>query len=201
MANKAQKEELGRLRKQFKRDLAKLREKYENLELAEIAGIDPGNLSSYGSGTKQPGIKVLKQFYTKFADEIPNPLIKLSEMEQNNDQQQDPNKQKKHTGEAKNEYGHDKDETRKTEEPATAPFYGADAEGRTNDLIATLKIENQHHRSMENQLMENGERIIKIPGRMLDSLDKIIATHATNSETHNMIIAAFLKKFGPGEQP
>jgi Ribonuclease G/E len=199
MAIIPQKEELSRLRKQFKRDLAKLREKYENLELAGISGIDPANLSSYGSGAKQPGIKVLKQFYSKFADEIPNPLIKPANMEENKDQPQDPNKEKKSTGNT--HYGHDDDETRKTDEPATVPLYGDDASGRTNELIANLKIENHHHRTMEIKLMENGDKLFKIPGRVLDSIDKIVATQTIQAESHKMMLSALLQKFGLDKEP
>ena len=54
----------------FRHDFAFLRNKFTLNELAEIVGIDASNLSSYGSGTKNPGLKTIEVFYDKMRTEL-----------------------------------------------------------------------------------------------------------------------------------
>lgn len=208
MATKAQKEKLERLRKLFRKDLVKLRTDYENLEIANKAGIDPGNLSSYASGkNKQPGMKILKKFYDAFYGELENPFDKIDNMENNkvnNDQRDDPKGQKKTNGPKENsEYDHDDISSNKTEDPEVIPLYKDDAVGRTNELIATLKTDNAHLRTVNNKLLDNGDKIFALPYKYLDSIDKIVATHDKSNqavlnmtEIHQKIIDSYLRQTG-----
>jgi hypothetical protein len=66
MAKRASPERIER----FRRDLERLKEKYSNDEIAQKLGIHPGNLSSNGSGGKNPGEDFLNRFYEVFGDEI-----------------------------------------------------------------------------------------------------------------------------------
>ena len=81
MPPRVQNEKLRQLREKFGQDLARLRERYENLEISRKMGINPGNLSSYASGGKAPGIKVLMHFYEVFANEIQNPFDEASNID------------------------------------------------------------------------------------------------------------------------
>jgi hypothetical protein len=54
----------------FRYDFATLRNKYTLNELAKIIGIDASNLSSYGSGMKNPGQRTIEMFYAKMRTEI-----------------------------------------------------------------------------------------------------------------------------------
>ncbi|HVU59184.1 MAG TPA: hypothetical protein VHD83_29180 [Puia sp.] len=54
----------------FRKDLERLKEKYSNEEIAQKLGVDPTNLSSNGSGSKNPGEDFLNRFYEVFGEEI-----------------------------------------------------------------------------------------------------------------------------------
>ncbi|HVV05360.1 MAG TPA: hypothetical protein VHC96_14115 [Puia sp.] len=66
----------------FRRDLEHLKEKYRNDEIAKKLGSGAGNLSSYGSGSKNPGEGFLNRFYAVFGEEIKQ-LGYFSERSQN----------------------------------------------------------------------------------------------------------------------
>jgi transcriptional regulator with XRE-family HTH domain len=55
---------------QFHRDFVLLRKKYALNVVAERMGSDPGNLSNYSRGAKNPGEDFLDKFYSNFATEI-----------------------------------------------------------------------------------------------------------------------------------
>ena len=132
MTTKVQKPDFSELRAQFARDLARLRLKYENLELSRKSGIDPANLSSYGSGKKNPGRKVLIQFYEAFASEIPNPF-------------------EDHEPTLSREFD--------VAEPTTA-YRERNALPAANDLIETLKLENTHLRKSVETLLAANEKLV-----------------------------------------
>jgi transcriptional regulator with XRE-family HTH domain len=69
MAKKAKQERI----EQFRKDLATLREKYSNNEIAGKLGINPANLSSYLYGKKNPGEKTINKLYMHFEDELKKP--------------------------------------------------------------------------------------------------------------------------------
>jgi len=60
--------------KKFRRDLERLKEKYNNNDIAKKLDFDSGNLSSYGSededSNKNPGEDFLNKFYAVFGEEI-----------------------------------------------------------------------------------------------------------------------------------
>lgn len=68
------KAELAKFQAQFIHDLNQLRKNYSNHEIARKISIGEANLSSYGSGKKLPGFRVLMQFYEAFSGEIQNPF-------------------------------------------------------------------------------------------------------------------------------
>jgi transcriptional regulator with XRE-family HTH domain len=55
---------------QFHLDVLLLRKKYTQNDIAKRLGTDPGNLSSYSRGHKNPGEDFLDKFYFIFAAEI-----------------------------------------------------------------------------------------------------------------------------------
>jgi len=60
----------GRI-KRFRSDMELLKEKYDNVKMAQLLGIDPGNLSSYYTGkSKNPGEVFLNKFYVVFGEEL-----------------------------------------------------------------------------------------------------------------------------------
>jgi hypothetical protein len=184
MPTKTQKEELTRLRKQFIQDLAKLREQYENLEISHKTGIDPGNLSSYGTGAKNPGIKVLDQFYAAFAGEIQNPLVKVNNMKENKE-----NKDRHTTPNGLNE-------------PESIQMYQDNEFGLTAELIATLKINNAQLRSTTAKMLDSSDKLFQLPYKWLDSFDKMVATHDKSIQMFLAMTEAhkiFLQKFGGKE--
>ena len=66
MAKRAKQEKL----KKFREDLQLVKKIYPNLEIAQKLNVDPANLSSYGTGSKNPGETFLNTFYMNFSDEI-----------------------------------------------------------------------------------------------------------------------------------
>jgi transcriptional regulator with XRE-family HTH domain len=66
MAKKSNKQRI----QQFQRDFVLLRKKYALNVMAERMGTDPGNLSNYSRGAKNPGEDFLDKFYSIFATEI-----------------------------------------------------------------------------------------------------------------------------------
>ena len=73
MAKRAKQEEIDRWRE----DYLRLRQNYSNKEMAEKLGLDEGNLSAYGLGTKtangkpsNPGAEFIKRFYITYAAEL-----------------------------------------------------------------------------------------------------------------------------------
>ncbi len=201
---KITKKEMTRLRKLFKRDMATLEANYKLSEIAEKSGIDLANLSSYKSdkpGTKQPGIKILKKFYAAFDGELENPFNKTHIMEDkkiNEDQQDDPKRQKKADGPDSNSgYNLDDDPPTLTNEPGvTIPLYNEDVSGLKKELLAAYKTDNAHLRTVNNKLLDNGDKILGLPHKYLDSIDKIVATHSSMTETHQKIIDSLLRKMG-----
>lgn len=65
MSKRAKPEKL----KQFREDLELLRKTYSNAYIALRLNVDEANLSSYGSGAKNPGEKFLNTFYMNFSNE------------------------------------------------------------------------------------------------------------------------------------
>ena len=181
MPIKEQKEELRRVRQVFRKDLAKLKAKFENLEIAGKTGIDPGNLSSYASGKgKQPGLTVLGKFYKAYEGELDNPLEKINSMED----------KKENREETKNEYQHaDVPPADKTGEPQVVPMYQPD--------------ETAYLRSTINKLLDSSDKLLGLPYVWADSLNKMVATQDKSNqatlimvETHQKIIDSFLRKNG-----
>ena len=67
MGRKAEKERINR----FRKDVELLKKKYDNMKMAELLGMDPGNLSSYYTGKrKNPGEDFLDKFYTVFGEDL-----------------------------------------------------------------------------------------------------------------------------------
>lgn len=207
MPTKAEKEELARVREQFRRDLTRLREEYENLELAHKTGIDPGNLSAYGSGTKKPGIKVLNQFYSALADETENPFYKttiMEDMNTNKDGEKDPNGQKRSKGQKEPEdYDHDAPPSDHIDRPSVGQDRKDDVLSLYKELYAREKLHNADRQSTINKMFATGDRLFEFPTRSLNSLDKMVETHDKNNQstlimakTHQAIINAFLQQFG-----
>jgi transcriptional regulator with XRE-family HTH domain len=69
MAEKAREEQL----QQFIRDFTSLRNRYSLKEIAKQLELDTGNLSSYSSGNKKPGLAIIKKFYERFGKEVITP--------------------------------------------------------------------------------------------------------------------------------
>jgi hypothetical protein len=181
MAIRTQKETLGRLREQFIRDLAKLRDRYENIEISHKTGIDPGNLSSYGSGSKIPGLKVLTQFYSAFEGEIQNPFDKANNMEERKVHEDRP--------------------LGKIDEDEAVPLYLDNTDDLTSELIATLKLNNAQLRSTTNKMLESSDKLFQLPYKWLDLLDKMVATQdkstqmmLTMAEAHKIFLQKFSEK-------
>jgi hypothetical protein len=131
MVSTAHKTKLARLREQFSHDWKKLRLKYENSEIARKSEIDPANLSSYGSGRKNPGLKVLMQFYEAFAGEIQNPF----------DNRPSP-------------YG-------KLEMSEARTMYLEEDAGHNNELIETLRRENVRLHESLNKMAAVNEKLVQ----------------------------------------
>lgn len=197
MATRAQKEELARLREQFMRDLAKLREVYDNLELAQLTGIDPANLSSYGSGKKLPGIKVLNQFYLALHGKIESPLEKINKMENKKGPKGPTQNTKGQTGKQKQAANYnlnDRGSDNKTEEAAVVPLYKEKESEYVKEIISLLKAENAHLRSTSNKMLDGSDKLFQLPFRWLETIDKTNQITLNMSEAHKMMIVAFLQK-------
>lgn len=210
MATKAQKKELARVRKQFRQDLARLKEEYENLELAQKTGIDPANLSSYGSGSKEPGMTVLKQFYSALADETDNPLEKLISMENaktTKGGEKDPKGQRKTKGQKGSaKYNHDTPPSGHLDRSDLDLGRKDEAEGLRKELYTREKFHNANLQANMEKMLDTGKALFQIPNRLLDSFDKLVLTHdkatekeLVNARTHEAMTDAFLRTFG-GDQ-
>ncbi|HTI91398.1 MAG TPA: hypothetical protein VL727_12470 [Puia sp.] len=66
MGKKADKERI----ETFKKDMELLKRRYDNAKIAELLGVDAGNLSSYYTGGKSPGKEFLDKFYAVLGEEI-----------------------------------------------------------------------------------------------------------------------------------
>jgi hypothetical protein len=66
MSKKASQENL----KKFREDLQLVKKIYPNVEIAQKLNIDPANLSSFSTGSKNPGESFLNTFYMNFSTEI-----------------------------------------------------------------------------------------------------------------------------------
>lgn len=66
MAKRAKKERID----QFIKDVELLTKKYDKKVMAEQLNMDPGNLSSYSTGSKPPGEQFLDKFYSRFEEEL-----------------------------------------------------------------------------------------------------------------------------------
>lgn len=154
MVSMEHKKELSKLRAQFVRDFTRLRLEYDNLEMAQKIGMDPGNLSSYVSGKKLPGIKVLMHFYKAFADEIENPF-------------------EEHNPAPSHEF--------ETQEPTLV--YSHAGAGVANQLIETLKRENAElHKSVDTLFAAN-EKLIQSTLTLVEAnrqlMEKLMAQTGT----------------------
>ena len=54
----------------FRKDLATLRERFTNAEIASELEVNPTNLSSYLSANKTPGAEIINRFYMRFAEQL-----------------------------------------------------------------------------------------------------------------------------------
>ena len=211
MTKEEEKANLSLLQEQFLTDLERMLAKYENKELARLTRINAGNLSRYKK--EPPGPIPMQKFYNGLAGIIENPFKKINlnmeDNKENKDQQEGPKKQKDSNQKKPiPDYGHEPDadttQNRKSSEANVLPLY--QHEDSDSEIVAYLKIENAHHRSTENKLLDSSEKLFALPHKWLDSLDKMVAAHTlsnqkelVNAETQKMIIAAFVKKFG-GEE-
>lgn len=147
MVSVAQKTKLSRLREQFSRDLARLRLKYGLAEISRKSGIGAANLSSYGSGKKAAGIKVLMQFYKAFAGEIQDPFDDY------------------HPGEAP---------ARESETRETRILYHQDEAGDRNHLVETLKEENSRLLRSLDKLIAANEHLVQSTMMMAETNRKLV---------------------------
>jgi transcriptional regulator with XRE-family HTH domain len=179
-AQKITKKVLAQLRRLFRRDMDTLESDYQLWEIADKTGIDQANLSSYKSGAKQPGIKVLKKFYTAFNGILENPFDKLDIMED-----------EKKSGSSSN-FTFDQKEGSDSAAHDEETNFKDDATGLTSELIATLKTHNEHLRTINIRLLDSGDKIVA-------SHDKTNQATVIMAETYRKIIDRFLGENG-GQQ-
>jgi len=158
MASAAHKTEISRLREQFRRDLRRLRQKYENLEISRQSGIDPTNLSSYGSGKKAPGLKVLMQFYNAFANEIQNPLRRYDYSSSNEVEAV---------------------AVAEIEDPSAT--YHRKAPDLSIELIHSLKQENAHLREAFDKIVASNEKLAQSTLMMAEANKKLVERFTTKN--------------------
>lgn len=128
----------------FRLDFAGLRKRFTLNELAQITGINISNLSSYGSGSKNPGPQIIEAFYAKMKPEIDE----LSRVE------------------------YSKAVEKQDSVVESEPFYyrpTKQSKDINNDLIQSLITINDQIRSNYEKMLENFDRIIAVNEQLASS--------------------------------
>ena len=148
MSKRAKQEKLEK----FRADLQLLKKIYPNAEIAQKLGVDPANLSSYGTGSKKPGEAFLNTFYMNFSKEI----------NEQNDNQQSPSVP----------YDHES-ELRTLQEAAIKCL-------RANELHEhklTLKDNNTHLLGYVNKALEITKSLVDVQKQMAESSHILIKSN------------------------
>jgi len=162
MRKRAKKEDIDRWRRNYWRR----REDHSNKEMAKKLGINEGNLSAYGQGTKKtngkptnPGAEFIKNFYMEYPE--------LPELHEGNETDSDTNKE----GSGYPHEGHPLD---KLEEPAQVYQMNWDESARLRDeLFSKYKRDDEFLRTEYSKLTSIGQAAVNANQTVANAFDKM----------------------------
>jgi hypothetical protein len=184
MAGRAKREEVDRWRRNYWRR----REHHSNKEMAEKLGIDEGNLSAYGQGTKKnngkptnPGEGFIKNFYMQYPE--------LPESQEGNET--NPNANKEEPG-----YNHEDQPSSKAEEAQIRYMNWDDPVVMRNELFTMHKKNDEFLRSELSKATDTSQTAVNTSQTAVAALHEMAKSTFILSQE----VVSSLKQTNPGQE-